>query len=97
MSSMGTDLALFHSFQGSIVRDLGQDLKRCRKSSCPVSISMSENVSINLSSYTNSKLLYPRFFMSLKKCVFGLQGSCKAQVHFTKMDKPGPSQIAIGY
>lgn len=74
MSSMGTAFAFFHSFQVSSMRDLGQDWKRCRRSSCPVSISMSENVSINSSSYTNSELLYPRFVISLKKCVFGLHG-----------------------
>lgn len=71
MSSMATDFVFFQSFQVSRVRHLGLERKRCRKSS-PVSIGTSEDVSTHLSSHTNSKLLYPRFVISLKKYVFGL-------------------------
>lgn len=71
---MVTDFAFFHSFQASSVRHLGLKWKRCRKSGFPVSIGMSENVGTHLSSYTNSKLLYLRFLISLKKHVFGLLG-----------------------
>lgn len=74
MSSVATDFVFFHSFQVSSVRHVGLERKSCRKSSFPVSIGMSENISTRLSSYTNSKLLYPRFVISLKKHVFGLLG-----------------------
>lgn len=39
----------------------------------------------------------PDFLCPSRNVYLVYMGSCEAQVHFTKKNKPGPSQIAIGY
>lgn len=51
---------------------------------------------IRLHTQTQSSYTQDLLFPSRNVCLVYM-GSCEAQVHFTKMDKPRPSQIPIGY
>jgi len=57
--------------------------------SFPVSTGMSENVATLLSSYTDSKLLYPAFVISLKKRVWLTRGQVRHKCVLQKWANPG--------